>query len=68
MTQSNLTIEGVGGTPIFNDNGYTIPNQKGIFDIKGNNVTVENITFEYAHDLTGRIERTTPASAAKATP
>jgi hypothetical protein len=53
FTQNNLTIEGVGGTPIFNDSGYALSNEKGIFDIKGNNVTVIGIEFEYAHDISG---------------
>jgi Bacterial Ig-like domain (group 3)/Fibronectin type III domain len=53
FTQSNLTIQGVGGPVIFNDDGYQLQNEKGIFDIRGNNVTVKNIEFEYAHDLSG---------------
>jgi len=53
FTQNNLTIEGVGGPVIFNDSGYQLQNEKGIFDIRGNNVTVKNIEFEYAHDMSG---------------
>lgn len=54
FTQSNLTIKGVGGAVIFNDQGYQLQNEKGIFDIRGNNDTVQGITFEYAHDMSGQ--------------
>jgi hypothetical protein len=47
----NLTIRAVGGPVILNDNGYAISNQKGIFDIIGNNAVVQGITFENAHDF-----------------
>jgi hypothetical protein len=46
----NLTIQAVGGPVILNDSDYAISNQKGIFDIIGNNASVQGITFEYAHD------------------
>jgi hypothetical protein len=48
---SNLTIQAVGGPVILDDNGYAISNQKGIFDIVGDNAVVGGITFENAHDL-----------------
>ena len=47
---NNLTIEAVGGPVILNDSGYSISNEKGIFDIIGNNAFVQGITFENAHD------------------
>jgi hypothetical protein len=47
----NLTIQAVGGPVTLNDDGYTISNQKGIFDIIGNNAFVQGITFENAHDF-----------------
>jgi hypothetical protein len=58
-TQSNITIEGVGGRVILDNINPTtgqdqaIGNRKGIFVIDGNNVTVKNITFENAHDING---------------
>ena len=48
---NNLTIEAVGGPVILNDSSYTISNEKGIFDIIGNNAFVQGITFENAHDF-----------------
>lgn len=52
-TQSNITIEGVGGTVKLDATGLDIPNRKGIFVISGTNVTVKNIEFDNAHDLHG---------------
>ena len=46
----NLTIQAVGGSVILDDSGYAISNQKGIFDIVGNNASVQGITFENAND------------------
>jgi hypothetical protein len=48
---SNLAIQAVGGPVILDDSGYSISNQKGIFDIIGNNASVQGITFESAHDF-----------------
>jgi hypothetical protein len=47
---NNLTIEALGGPVILNDSGYVISNEKAIFDIIGNNASVQGITFEHAHD------------------
>jgi hypothetical protein len=46
----NLTIQAVGGPVILDDHGYAISNQKGIFDIIGDDASVQGITFENAHD------------------
>jgi hypothetical protein len=48
---NNLTIQAECGPVILNDNGYAISNQKGIFDIIGDNALVQGLTFEYAHDF-----------------
>jgi hypothetical protein len=48
---NNLTIQAVGGPVILDDSGYAISNQKGIFEIVGDNAFVQGITFENAHDL-----------------
>ncbi len=53
FTQNNLTIEGAGGSVIFDDTGVAISDRKGILDITGNNVTVENIELDNAHDQAG---------------
>jgi hypothetical protein len=53
FTQSNLTIEGVGGIAHFDDTGTAISNRKGIFVIDGSNTTVRNIEFSGAHDSAG---------------
>src|SRR5262249_35559314 len=45
FTQSNLTIEGVGGRTILDASGLSIPNRKGIFVIDGANTIVRNIEF-----------------------
>ena len=52
-TQSNLTIESVGGQAILDNQDQMIPNEKAIFVIDGNHVTVQGITFKNAHDITG---------------
>src|SRR5262245_40351941 len=52
-TQSNLTIEGVGGTAKLDATGLNIPNRKGIFVIDGTNTTVKNLEFTGAHDAAG---------------
>lgn len=44
-TQDNLTIRGVGGRPMMNVTGISIPNRKAIWVIQGNNTKVENIEF-----------------------
>jgi hypothetical protein len=48
---NNLTIQAVGGPVVLNDSGYAISNEKGIFDIIGDNSVVQGITFENAHDF-----------------
>jgi hypothetical protein len=48
---NNLTIQAVGGPVILNDSGYAISNEKGIFEIIGDNAVVQDITFENAHDF-----------------
>ena len=35
FTQNDLTIEGIGGTPIFNDSGYAISNKKASSTSRG---------------------------------
>src|SRR6516165_9738112 len=40
----NLTIQAVGGPVILNDHGYAISNQKGIFDVIGDNAFVQGLT------------------------
>ena len=52
-SQSNLTIEGVGGTAHFDATNFSISNRKGIFVIDGSNTTVRNIEFSGAHDSAG---------------
>jgi hypothetical protein len=47
----NLTIQAVGGPVVLDEFGYAISNEKGIFDIIGNNAVVQGITFENAHDF-----------------
>jgi hypothetical protein len=53
FTQSNLTIEGIGGVAHFDDTSTAISNRKGIFVIDGTNTTVRNIEFSGAHDAAG---------------
>ena len=52
--QNNLTLKGVGGRPHLRSTG-SISNDKGIWIIKGDNVTVDNIEFSGAdvHDDNG---------------
>jgi len=46
---NNLTIRGVGaGRSVLDVSGFTIPNQKAIWVIAGNDTTVENIEFAHA--------------------
>jgi hypothetical protein len=53
FSQSNLTIEGVGGMAHLDATGLNIPNRKGIFVLDGTNTTVRNIEFSNAHDSAG---------------
>jgi hypothetical protein len=48
---NNLTIQAVGSPVVLNDSGYAISNEKGIFEIIGDNAVVQGITFENAHDF-----------------
>jgi hypothetical protein len=48
---NNLTIQAVGGPVVLDDSGYSISNEKGIFDLIGDNAVVQGITFENAHDF-----------------
>jgi len=45
--QNNITIKGVNGRPLMSSSG-NIPNQKGIWVIRGNRVTVSNVEMSGA--------------------
>jgi hypothetical protein len=47
-TQNNLIIRGIDGYSHLDAKGFTIPNRKAIWVIKGANTTVENIEFSGA--------------------
>jgi hypothetical protein len=50
---NNLTIQGVGGKAVLDVTGFAISNRKGIWVINGANTTVQNVTFQGAHDAVG---------------
>jgi len=52
-TDSNLTIQGVGGKAVIDVTGVAISNRKGAWVIQGSNTSVQNVTFRGAHDAAG---------------